>query len=332
MAINGFGRIGRLLYRAAVERCSQIDIVAVNDMTDAKTLAHLLKYDSNYGELKAEVKVKDQNLLVNGKELKVLSVPDPASLPWMELGVDLVVESTGKFTDREEASKHLKVGAKKVLISAPATNPDVTIIYGINQGKYNPLKHNIISLGSCTTNSLVPVVKVANDSFGIVRGLFTTIHAITNDQRIMDFQHKDLRRARSACASMIPTTTGAAKTVVEVFPELKGKMTGIALRVPVQVVSITDLVVELKKDVTIEAVNNAFKKAAENELKGVLAYCDLPLVSVDYKGNSNSAIVDGLLTTVADNRMVKIMTWYDNEWGFSNRMVDLIEYMARFVK
>jgi glyceraldehyde 3-phosphate dehydrogenase len=332
VAINGFGRIGRLVYRAAVERGSKIDFVTINGTTSAKTLAHLLKYDSNYGEFKADVQVRDQNIVVDGKELKVLSVADPAVLPWANQGIDLVVESTGKFTDREGASKHLKAGAKKVLISAPAANPDATIIYGVNQTKYDPLKHNLVSLGSCTTNSLVPVVKVLNDNFGLVRGLLTTTHAITSDQRIMDGSHRDLRRARSASSSIIPTTTGAAKTAVDVFPELKGRLTGLALRVPVQVVSITDLVVDVKRDVAVEDVNEAFRKASENELKGVLAYTELPLVSVDYKGNPNSGIVDGPLTTVVDKRMVKVMTWYDNEWGFSNRMIDMMELMAKYIK
>ena len=328
-AINGFGRIGRLLYRAALERGSDIDFIAVNDLTDAKTLSHLLKYDSNYGELKADLQVKDDKIFVDGKDLKVLSISEPADLPWASMGVDLVVECTGRYTDKESASSHLKAGAKKVLISAPATNPDATIIMGINESKYDPLRHNVVSLGSCTTNCLVPVVKVLNDRFGILRAMMTTIHAITNDQRILDFQHKDLRRARSAGLSIIPTSTGAAKTVVEIFPELKGKITGLALRVPVQVVSITDLVTEVKKDVTVEEVNGAFIEAAKGKMKGILSYSNLPLVSIDYKGNTSSAIVDGLSTLVVDNRLVKVLAWYDNEWGFSNRMVEMIELIGR---
>ncbi|HJX23937.1 MAG TPA: type I glyceraldehyde-3-phosphate dehydrogenase [Candidatus Bathyarchaeia archaeon] len=332
VAINGFGRIGRLLYRAAIERGSNIDFVAINDLTDAKTLAHLLKYDSNYGELKADVQYRENKLIVNGRELEILSATDPPELPWGKLGVYMVVECTGRFTDRESASKHLGAGAKKVLISAPSKNPDATIIFGVNDEKYDPINHNVLSIGSCTTNCLVPTVKVVSDKFGVKRAIFTTAHAITNDQRILDFQHKDLRRARSAGQSIIPTTTGAATTVIEIIPELRNKITGLALRVPVQVVSILDLVAEVEQDVTAEVVNAAFKQEAAGRMAGILDCSDIPLVSVDYKGNAHSSTVDSLLTSVVDDRLVKVLAWYDNEWGFSNRMVDMIERVDRFAK
>jgi len=329
VAINGFGRIGRLLYRAAIERNANIDFVAINDITDAKTLAHLLRYDSVHGRFNADVQVKDSNLIVNDKELKVLMQRDPAQLPWKDLDVYLAVESTGLFTKREDASKHLQAGAKKVLISAPAENPDITIVLGVNQDKYDHVNHNILSNASCTTNCVAPVTKVLQENFGVKAGLMTTAHAYTNDQRIHDLVHKDLRRARAAAVSIIPTTTGAARAAGLVLPELKGKLDGIALRVPVPNVSITDLTVVLEKDVTKGEVNAAFKKAAEGSLKGILDYTEEPIVSIDVNHSTYSAVVDGLSTMVVNGNLLKVLAWYDNEWGFSNRMVELIELIGK---
>ncbi|MEM3640865.1 MAG: type I glyceraldehyde-3-phosphate dehydrogenase [Candidatus Bathyarchaeia archaeon] len=329
VGINGFGRIGRLLFRAAIERHANIDFVAINDITDAKTLAHLLKYDSVHGRFDADIQTKDNSIIVNGNELKVLSQKDPAMLPWKDLDVYLAVESTGLFTDRENASKHLQAGAKKVLISAPATNPDITIVLGVNEDKYDHSNHNILSNASCTTNCVVPVVKVLHENFVVKSGLMTTAHAYTNDQRIQDLVHRDLRRARAGAINIIPTTTGAARASALVFPELKGRIDGIALRVPVPNVSIVDLTAVLEKNVTKEEVNEAFKKAAEGPLKGILAYTEDPIVSTDVNHTTYSAIVDGLSTMVVAGNLVKVLAWYDNEWGFSCRMVELIELIGK---
>jgi glyceraldehyde 3-phosphate dehydrogenase len=331
VAINGFGRIGRLLYRAAIETKADINFVAVNDLTDAKTLAHLLKNDTVHGRTPFDVEVKGGALVVDGKELKVLAQPDPAKLPWKDMGVYVAVESTGRFRAREEASKHLQAGAKKVLVSAPmspAKSADLTVVFGVNDNKYNPKKHNIISLASCTTNCVAPVAKVLNDNFGIVAGLMTTVHAVTNDQRLLDMQHKDLRRARAAAFNMIPTTTGAAVAATLALPELEGKMNGMALRVPTPDVSIVDFVATVKKEVTIEEVNAAFKKAAKKELKGILDYSEEPLVSSDLIHNPYSAIVDGPSTMIVGN-LVKVLAWYDNEWGYSVKMVRMIEKICK---
>jgi len=327
VGINGFGRIGRNLLRASLNT-KEIEFVAANDITDAKTLAHLLKYDSILGNLDADVRAQGDIISVNGKPLKVLAVSDPSQLPWRDLGVDIVVESTGRFTEKDGASKHLSAGAKKVIISAPAKNEDITVVLGVNEKSYDPKKHHVLSNASCTTNCLAPVAKVLLENFGIKRGLMTTIHSYTNDQKILDLPHKDLRRARAAALSMIPTTTGAAKAVSLVLPQLKGKLDGMAIRVPTPNVSVVDLVAELDKDTTAEEVNAAFKKAAEGELKGILQYCDEPLVSIDFNGNSNSSIVDALSTKVIEKKMVKVLAWYDNEWGYSCRVRDLILYIA----
>ncbi len=328
VGINGFGRIGRLLFRAAIERKANIDFVAVNDLADAKTLAHLLKYDSVHGPFPGEVKATENSIIVNGKELKVLSQKDPAQLPWKDLDVYLAVESTGLFTKREDAAKHLQAGAKKVLISAPAENPDITIVLGVNHDKYDHNNHHILSNASCTTNCVAPVAKVLHENFGVKAGLMTTAHAYTNDQRVLDLVHRDLRRARAAALNIIPTTTGAARAAGLVLPELKGKLDGLALRVPVPNVSITDLTAVLEKNVTKEEVNAAFKKAAEGPLKGILAYTEEPIVSSDVNHTTYSAIVDGLSTMVIGN-LVKVLAWYDNEWGFSCRMVELIELVGK---
>ena len=327
VGINGFGRIGRNLLRASLNT-KEIEFVAANDITDAKTLTHLLKYDSILGNLDADVKAQGDTISVNGKPLKVLAVSDPSQLPWKDLGVDIVVESTGRFTEKDGASKHLSAGAKKVIISAPAKNEDITIVLGVNEKSYDPKKHHVLSNASCTTNCLAPVAKVLLENFGIKRGLMTTIHSYTNDQKILDLPHKDLRRARAAAVSMIPTTTGAAKAVSLVLPQLKGKLDGMAIRVPTPNVSVVDLVAELDKDTTAEEVNASLKKAAEGELKGILQYCDEPLVSIDFNGNSNSSIVDALSTKVIEKKMVKVLAWYDNEWGYSCRVRDLISYIA----
>lgn len=328
VGINGFGRIGRNVLRAAVNN-TNIDIVAVNDLTDAKTLAHLLKYDSVHGILNADVKVEGDSIVVNGKAIKVLAEKDPANLPWKALGVDIVVESTGRFVDKDKAAAHITAGAKKVIISAPAKNEDITIVLGVNENKYDPASHHVISNASCTTNCLAPFAKVLHEKFGIKHGLMTTVHAYTNDQQILDLPHKDLRRARAAGLSIIPTTTGAAKAVALVLPELKGKLNGFAMRVPTPNVSVVDLVVNVEKATTAEEVNAALKAAAEGELKGIMAFSEEPLVSKDYNGNANSSIVDGLSTMVIEGTMVKVVSWYDNEWGYSNRVVDLVEYIIK---
>jgi len=328
VGINGFGRIGRNFLRASIS-FDDIDIVAINDLTDSNTLAHLLKYDSVHGIFNADVKPTDSSIVVNGKEIRVLAVTDPKDLPWKELGVDIVLESTGRFTDRAHATKHLDAGAGRVIISAPAKDPDVTVCIGVNEGMFDKTKHRIVSNASCTTNCLAPVAKVLHDEFGIVRGLMTTIHSYTNDQRILDLPHKDLRRARAAAINMIPTTTGAAKAVGLVLPELKGKLDGMAIRVPTPNVSVVDLVAEMSRDVTAEEVNTALRKAADGQMKGILQYSEDPLVSTDLNGNPHSAIVDATLTKVIEGRMVKVIAWYDNEWGYSSRLRDLILYIGR---
>ena len=328
VGINGFGRIGRNVFRAIVER-GGIDVLAVNDLTDAKSLGILLKYDTVHGRFAGTIEAKEKSLLVNGKEVKLLMEKDPAKLPWKALGVDIVIESTGIFTSREDCAKHLQGGAKYVILSAPAKDKiDATIVIGVNTKELKP-EHKIVSNASCTTNCLAPLVKVLNDNFGIEKGLMTTVHAYTNDQRISDLVHKDLRRARAAAMNIIPTTTGAAKAIGEVIPSLKGKLDGLSLRVPVVNGSVTDLVAMLSKDVTVETVNAAMKKAAGGEMKGILEYCEDPIVSSDIIGNAHSSIFDSALTYVIDKRMVKVVSWYDNEWGFSNRMIDLIELIAK---
>ncbi len=335
VGINGFGRIGRLFYRAALEDQDYgktFEVVAINDIADTKTNAHLLKYDSIHGQLKNRVEVGENVIKVDGRELKVLMQKDPALIPWKDHGVDIVIESTGLFTDRENASKHFQGGAKKVIISAPAKKPDITIVIGVNHEMYDPAKHHIVSMASCTTNSLAPMLKVLLANFGVVRGLMTTIHAYTNDQRTLDLVHKDLRRARAAALSIIPTTTGAAIAIGEVIPELKGKLDGIALRVPVPDVSLTDLTCEIEKEASVEEINAAFKEASETYLKGTLQYVDEPLVSVDFLHNSHSSIFSALDTRVippgGKGRFIKIFSWYDNEWGFSVRLVDLVKLMG----
>ena len=326
VAINGFGRIGRNVLRASLEE-RDLEFVAINDLTDAKTLAHLLRYDSIYGVLE-DVKAEGDTLYVGGREIKVLSERDPSNLPWKEMGIDLVMECTGLFTAREKASIHLERGAKRVIISAPAKEPDLTVCMGVNEGTFDPERHRIISNASCTTNCTAPVAKVLLEAFGIKRGFMTTVHSYTNDQRILDLPHKDLRRARAAALSIIPTTTGAAKAVGLVIPQLKGKLDGIAVRVPTPTVSLVDLVVEVEREVDEGMVNQAMKEAAETSLKGILQYCEEECVSVDFKGNPHSAIFDAPSTKVIEGRMVKVLAWYDNEWGFSCRMRDLARYIA----
>lgn len=329
VAINGFGRIGRNAFKIAQDNLNKdIEIVAINDLTDTATLAHLLKYDSLFGHFNGTVEAKEKSLVVNGKEVKVFAERDPKNLPWKELGVDIVVESTGLFTKKEKAMAHIEAGAKKVIISAPATDEDITIVIGVNEKEYNPEKDVIISNASCTTNCLAPFAKVLDEKFGIVKGLMNTIHSYTNDQRILDLPHSDLRRARAAAQSIIPTSTGAAKAVGKVLPQLKGKLNGFSLRVPTPTVSITDLTAELKRNVTVEEVNAALKEAAEGEMKGILGYSEEPLVSMDYRGDARSSIVDALSTMVIEGNMVKVVSWYDNEWGYSNRIVDLVNYIA----
>uniref|UniRef100_A0A831XKL1 Glyceraldehyde-3-phosphate dehydrogenase n=1 Tax=Geobacter metallireducens TaxID=28232 RepID=A0A831XKL1_GEOME len=328
VAINGFGRIGRSVLRAAI-REKGIEIVAINDLTDAKTLAHLLKYDSVHGAFPGKVEAGDGEIIVNGKAIKILAVKNPEELPWKNDKIDVVLESTGIFTSREKAELHLKAGAKKVIISAPATNEDITIVMGVNSHLYDPKKHNIISNASCTTNCLAPVAKVLHETFGIEKGLVTTVHSYTNDQQILDLPHKDLRRARAAAMSMIPTSTGAAKAVSLVLPELKGKLDGMAIRVPTPNVSVVDLVVTLSKKTDAEKVNAALKKASKGALKGILGFSDEPLVSIDFNGNPLSSIVDAGCTKVLDGNMVKVLSWYDNETGFSYRVVDLIKLIAQ---
>ncbi len=327
VGINGFGRIGRLVYRAALEN-PDIEVVGANDLADVETNAHLLKYDSTHGRLDRSVEVKSGALYVDGKELKIFAEKDPAKLPWGDLGVDVVVESTGVFRDREGAGKHITAGAKKVIITAPAKGEDITIVLGVNEDKYDPKAHHIVSNASCTTNCLAPVAKVLDDAFTIKRGMMTTVHSFTNDQRILDLVHKDLRRARAAGQSIIPTTTGAAKAVALVLPHLKGKLNGFSMRVPTPNVSVVDFVVDVEKPATAESVNEALKAAAEGRLKGILAYTDEPLVSKDFNGDPHSSIVDGLSTMVIEDTMVKVIAWYDNEWGYSLRVVDLVAFMA----
>ncbi|MBE3550304.1 MAG: type I glyceraldehyde-3-phosphate dehydrogenase [Brockia lithotrophica] len=330
VAINGFGRIGRLTLRAWLEKgVPEIDIVAVNDLTDAPMLAHLFRFDSVHGTLPWEVVPEDDGFRVNGRRIRVLAERDPAKLPWRELGVEVVVESTGRFTNREDAAKHLEAGAKKVIISAPAKGDDLTVVMGVNEGRYDPAKHHVISNGSCTTNCLAPVAKVLHEAFTIKRGFMTTVHSYTNDQQILDLPHKDYRRARAAALSIIPTTTGAARAIGKVLPELDGKLNGMAMRVPTPNVSVNDLVVEVERPTGVEEVNDLFRRTAEGPMRGILAYSDLPLVSRDYNGDPHSAIVDGLSTMVIEGTLVKVVAWYDNEWGYANRLVDLAAYLAR---
>jgi glyceraldehyde 3-phosphate dehydrogenase len=326
IGINGFGRIGRLILRAGINE-KNLEFVAVNDITDSKTLAHLFKYDSIHRIFNGDVSAVDDGIMINGKKLKVLKEKDPANLPWRDLGVDVVIESTGLFTKKEDAEKHILAGAKSVLISAPAKGHDGTFVVGVNFDQFDKNKHKVISIGSCTTNCLAPVVKVLHDTFGIKRGFMTTIHAFTNDQRILDLPHKDLRRARAASLSMIPTTTGAAKAISEVIPDMKGRLDGCAVRVPTPDGSLVDLVVELEKETTKEAVNEAMKKASQGPLKGILQYTEDPIVSIDVVGNPHSSVFDALSTMVHGN-MVKIFSWYDNEWGFSCRMIDMLKKMV----
>lgn len=328
VGINGFGRIGRNVFRAALNN-PEVDIVAVNDLTDVSTLAHLLKYDSTHGKLDATVEHKEGALIVNGKEIKVFAERDPANLPWKDLGVDIVVESTGIFTKKDKASAHLTAGAKKVIISAPATDEDITIVMGVNEDKYDPANHHVISNASCTTNCLAPFAKVLHENFGIEKGMMTTIHSYTNDQNVLDLPHKDMRRARAAAQNMIPTTTGAAKAVALVLPELKGKLNGFAVRVPTPNVSVTDLVAQVSRNVTADEVNAALKAAAEGPLKGIMNYSEEPLVSSDYNGDPASSTIDALSTMVVEGNLVKVVSWYDNEWGYSNRVVDLVSYIAK---
>jgi glyceraldehyde 3-phosphate dehydrogenase len=323
VGINGFGRIGRNIMRAALGH-ADIDFVAVNDITDAKTLAHLLKYDSVLGNLTATIEAREGAIAVNGDEFKVLSVKDPGALPWKDLGVDVVFECTGKFTKRDDAAKHLAAGAKKVIITAPATDPDVTVVLGVNDEAYDKASHHIISNASCTTNCLAPVARVIHETFGIKKGWMTTVHAYTNDQNLLDLPHKDLRRARAAAMSIIPTTTGAAKAVAEVLPALKGRLDGIAMRVPTPNVSVVDLVCITEKAATADQVNAALKAAAEGPMKSILQFSTDPLVSIDFRGNAHSSIVDAAYTKVLDGDFLKVMAWYDNEWGYSNRCVDLL--------
>jgi glyceraldehyde 3-phosphate dehydrogenase len=325
--INGFGRIGRNIMRAAMGD-KDIDFVAVNDLTNSKTLAHLLKYDSVLGNLHAEVKTTDGGITVDGDEFKVLSMKDPAQLPWKDLGVDVVFESTGIFTDRDGASKHLTAGAKKVIVTAPAKKPDITLVLGVNDGQYDAARHHIISNASCTTNCLAPLAKVIHDNFGILKGWMTTVHSYTNDQQLLDLPHKDLRRARAAALSMIPTTTGAALAVGEVLPALKCKLDGFSMRVPTPNVSVVDLSAVVSKKTTGEEINAVLRAAADGPLKGILAMSDDPLVSIDFRGNPNSSIVDSAYTKVMDGDFVKVVSWYDNEWGYSNRCVDLLKKLV----
>ncbi|HHY20312.1 MAG TPA: type I glyceraldehyde-3-phosphate dehydrogenase [Bacilli bacterium] len=328
VGINGFGRIGRLVLRASLDN-PNVEVAAINDLTDANMLAHLLKYDSVHGTLDADISVDGNKLIVNGKDIVVTAESDPEQLKWGELDVDVVIEATGRFVQRDAAAKHLESGAKKVIISAPGKDEDITVVMGVNHEKYDPKDHHIISNASCTTNCLAPFAKVLHENFGIRRGMMTTIHAYTNDQRILDLPHKDYRRARAAAESIIPTTTGAAKAVALVLPELKGKLNGGAMRVPTPNVSLVDLVVELEKDVTVGMVNGALKEAAEGELNGILGYSEEPLVSRDYNGNTLSSTIDALSTMVMEDNLVKVVSWYDNETGYSYRLIDLVEYMGK---
>ncbi len=329
VGINGFGRIGRNVFKVLIKKYgSELEVVAINDLTNPKTLAHLLKYDALYGKFDGTVEAKENSIVVNGKEIRIFAEREPKNIPWGISGVDIVIESTGLFTDATKAKAHIEAGAKKVLISAPAKNEDITVVLGVNEEEYDSSKHSIISNASCTTNCLAPFAKVLDKEFGIVKGLMTTVHSYTNDQKILDAPHSDLRRARAAAEAMIPTTTGAAKAVSLVLPQLKGKLNGMAVRVPTPTVSMTDLVCELEKTATAEEINAAFKNAAEGELKGVLEYSEEPLVSIDYRGNEHSSIVDGLSTMVIEGNLVKVVSWYDNEWGYSNRLADLTKYVA----
>lgn len=329
VGINGFGRIGRNVFKALVANyATELEIVGINDLTDAATLAHLLKYDSLYGKFNGTVEAKENSIVVNGKEIKIFAERDPKNIDWNSVGAEIILESTGFFTDATKANAHLGGSVKKVLISAPAKNEDITIVMGVNEDKYDAANHNIISNASCTTNCLAPFAKVLDREFGIVKGLMTTIHSYTGDQRLLDAPHSDMRRARAACESMVPTTTGAAKAVALVLPQLKGKLNGFSLRVPTPTVSCTDLVCEVSKNVTVEEVNAAFKKASEGEMKGILGYCEEPLVSIDYRGDERSSIIDAPSTMVIEGNMVKVVSWYDNESGYSNRLADLTKYVA----
>ncbi|MBA7638492.1 Glyceraldehyde-3-phosphate dehydrogenase 1 [subsurface metagenome] len=329
IGINGFGRVGRLTLKAINQYHSgKLEVAAINDLTDTKTNAHLLKWDSTYGPYPGKVEATEDSIIVDGKEVKVLSERNPGNIPWQDYGVDIVIESTGLFTDATKAVAHLQGGAKKVLISAPARNEDITIVLGVNEDQYDPNKHNVISNASCTTNCIAPVVKVLHQSFGVSKGLMTTIHAYTNDQRLLDMFHRDLRRARAAALNIVPTTTGAARAVTQVIPELKGRLHGLAFRVPVPTVSVVDLVADLDQEVTVEQVNQAFQTAAEGALTGILEYCQEELVSIDFKGNPASSILDAPSTMVIAGNMVKVLAWYDNEWGYSCRLADLAIYVA----
>jgi glyceraldehyde 3-phosphate dehydrogenase len=329
LGINGFGRVGRLTLRALNQHHKgKLEVVAVNDLTDTRTNAHLLKWDSNYGLYPGEVKAAGDSILVDGKKVRVFAEREPSKIPWNDLGVDIVIESTGFFTDATKAAAHLEGGAKKVIISAPAKNEDITIVLGVNEDSYKPKEHNIISNASCTTNCIAPVVKVLHQSFGITKGLMTTIHAYTNDQRLLDTFHKDLRRARAAAINIVPTTTGAARAVTQVIPELKGRLHGLALRVPTTTVSLVDLVADLDKEASVEEINKALEKAAAGSLKGIMEYCTEPLVSIDFRGNPASSIVDAPSTMLIGNNMVKVLAWYDNEWGYSSRLGDLAMFIA----
>lgn len=328
IGINGFGRIGRLAFKAISQHYSdKLEVAVVNDLTDAKTNAHLLKYDSTYGIYPGKVEVKDDAIVVDGRETKVLAERDPGKVPWKDYGVEIVIESTGLFTDAAKASAHFQGGAKKVIISAPAKAEDITLVLGVNEDKYNPAQHRIISNASCTTNCIAPVVKVLHDNFGVSRGLLSTVHAYTNDQRLLDMFHRDLRRARAAALNIVPTTTGAARAVTLVIPELQGRLDGVAFRIPVPTVSMCDFVADLEQEVTVDQVNQAFEAAAEGKLKGILEYCDEPLVSTDFRGNPASSIFDALSTMVIAGNMVKVLAWYDNEWGYSCRLADLAIYI-----
>lgn len=331
IGINGFGRIGRMVFRRAILDPS-IEVVAINASYPAETLAHLIKYDTVQGKFDVSIEIEEQALIVNGKRVQLLATRDPLELPWGKLGVEIVVEATGKFNDREGASKHFMSGAKKVILSAPGKNEDVTIVMGVNENEYKPEEHHLLSNASCTTNCLAPIAKVLDERFGIIQGLMTTIHSYTNDQKNLDNPHKDLRRARACAQSIIPTTTGAAKAVAKVLPQLDGKLNGLAMRVPTPNVSVVDLVVDLKEEVTVEQINTVFKQASQNELKGILEYTEEPLVSVDFVGNPHSSIIDSLTTMVIGKNQVKVIAWYDNEWGYSCRVVDLVKYVGERLK
>ena len=329
VAINGFGRIGRLVLRTLLERCkNELAVVAVNDMADLKTNSHLFRYDTTYGIYPGTVESADGVIKIDGQSIAVLNQKEPARLPWKQLGVDIVIEATGVFTDGAQVRAHLEAGAKKAIITAPATNEDITLVLGVNDEAYNPRKHHIVSNASCTTNCLAPMAKVLHDVFGIERGLMTTVHSYTNDQRILDLMHKDLRRARAAAMNIVPTSTGAAKAIGLVMPELKGKLHGLSLRVPTSTVSVVDLVVDLKKNASVESINGALKESAEGQMKGILAFCDEPLVSSDFRGNAASSIIDGLSTVTLEGKMAKVLSWYDNEWGYSCRVADLAKLMV----